>query len=151
MQIEKWNYIMRPAPCRGGDLVIPLRTHADFSRQMITDSASILTTYCIVIAFWAFPFLIVGIISDRYCMTLTKFEECNVTWAQKCSRIERLYSIRIKIDIPIYNSNFLYKLIWRKMKVEISSSKSCSYVHLLIWDSLEIYALIFHIVHNTLS
>ena len=47
---------MRPAPCRGGDLVIPLRTHADFSRQMITDSASILTTYCIVIAhFTIFP------------------------------------------------------------------------------------------------
>ena len=134
---------MRPAPCRGGNLVIPLGTHADFSRQMITDSASILTTYCIVIAFWAFSFLVCNI-TDRYCMTLTKFEECNVTWAQKCSRIERLYSIRIKIDIPIYNSNFLCKIIWRKMKVEIS-------IHRLIWDSLEIYALIFHIVHNTLS
>ena len=107
MQIEKWNYIMRPAPCRGGDLVIPLRTHADFSRQMITDSASILTTYCIVIAFWAFPFLIVGIISDRYCMTLTKFEECNVTWVQKCSRIERLYSRRIKIDMFICSSTYI--------------------------------------------
>ena len=94
---------MRPAPCRGGNLVIPLGTHADFSRQMITDSASILTTYCIVIAFWAFSFLVCNI-TDRYCMTFTMFEECNDVFFQTLFSGNQ-FIVLLRYDSHINSSN----------------------------------------------
>ena len=67
VEIEKSNDIMRAAPCCGGNLVVRLWTHADFSRQTIAEAASIHNrAYCIVIAFSHFWCLF----SDRYCMTL---------------------------------------------------------------------------------